>query len=89
MSNGEKMSKHTGNFLTLEEMVKKYGGHTGRIAFADTGDGVEDGNIVANAAILRLYTRKDGAKISSATPKSVNSDKDQEAPSGSVYLKMK
>jgi len=44
MLNGEKMSKHTGNFLTLEETVKKYGADAARIAFADAGDGVEDAN---------------------------------------------
>ncbi|PUU78530.1 hypothetical protein B9Z19DRAFT_1083939 [Tuber borchii] len=62
MLNGEKMSKHTGNFLTLEETVKKYGADAARIAFADAGDGVEDANFeekVSNAAILRLYTLKE------------------------------
>lgn len=44
MLNGEKMSKHTGNFLTLEETVKKFGADAARIAFADAGDGVEDAN---------------------------------------------
>jgi leucyl-tRNA synthetase len=55
--NGDKMSKSTGNFLTLSEMVEKFGADAARIAFADAGDGVEDANFeekVANAAILRL-----------------------------------
>ncbi|KAH0559306.1 2-isopropylmalate synthase [Trichoglossum hirsutum] len=62
MLNGEKMSKHTGNFLTLDEIVKKYGADASRIALADAGDGVEDANFeesVANSTILRLYTLKD------------------------------
>jgi leucyl-tRNA synthetase len=57
MLNGEKMSKSTGNFLTLSETVNKFGADAARIAFADAGDSVEDANFeekVANAAILRL-----------------------------------
>lgn len=56
--NGEKMSKSTGNFLTLDAAVKKYGADATRIALADAGDGVEDANFeetVANATILKLY----------------------------------
>lgn len=58
MLNGEKMAKSTGNFLTLSEAVEKYGADATRIAFADSGDGIEDANFdetVANATILRLY----------------------------------
>ena len=58
MLNGDKMSKSTGNFLTLNETVNKFGADAARVAFADAGDGVEDANFeekVANAAILRLY----------------------------------
>lgn len=58
MLNGEKMSKSTGNFLTLRESVQKYGADASRIAFADAGDGIEDANFdesVANASILRIY----------------------------------
>ena len=60
--NGEKMSKSTGNFLTLSDAVKKYGADACRIALADAGDGVEDANFeetVANQIILRLYTLKE------------------------------
>ena len=60
--NGEKMSKSTGNFLTLSEAVKKYGADASRIALADAGDGVEDANFeetVANSSILRLFTLKE------------------------------
>lgn len=57
MLNGEKMSKHTGNFLTLEETVKKFGADAARIALSDAGDGVEDANFeekVASTSVLRL-----------------------------------
>lgn len=60
--NGEKMSKSTGNFLTLNDAVKKYGADATRVALADAGDGVEDANFeesVANQIILRLHTLKE------------------------------
>ncbi|PYH46847.1 leucine--tRNA ligase CDC60 [Aspergillus saccharolyticus JOP 1030-1] len=60
--NGEKMSKSTGNFLTLKDAVEKFGADATRIAFADAGDGIEDANFeetVANSNILRLHTLKD------------------------------
>ena len=60
--NGEKMSKSTGNFLTLSEAVQKYGADACRIALADAGDGVEDANFeetVANQIILRMHTLKE------------------------------
>ncbi|KAI9795977.1 MAG: 2-isopropylmalate synthase [Sarcosagium campestre] len=67
--NGDKMSKHTGNFLTLDETVKKYGADASRIALADAGDGVEDANFeesVANSNILRLYNLKEWCEESVA-----------------------
>ncbi|CAN6671394.1 hypothetical protein TRVA0_044S00958 [Trichomonascus vanleenenianus] len=60
--NNEKMSKSTGNFMTLEEAVKKFGADASRIALADAGDTFEDANFDeanANAAILRLYVLKE------------------------------
>jgi leucyl-tRNA synthetase len=60
--NGEKMSKSTGNFLTLKDAVDKFGADATRIAFADAGDSIEDANFeetVANSNILRLHTLKD------------------------------
>lgn len=60
--NGEKMSKSTGNFLTLKDAVDKFGADATRIAFADAGDSIEDANFeesVANSNILRLYTLKE------------------------------
>ena len=62
MLNGEKMSKSTGNFLTLDETARKFGADASRIALADAGDGIEDANFeesVANAAILRLFNLKE------------------------------
>ena len=60
--NGDKMSKSTGNFLTLKDAVDKFGADACRISLADGGDGVEDANFeeaVANQIILRMYTLKE------------------------------
>ena len=62
MLNGEKMSKSTGNFMTLNELIQKYGADASRIALADAGDGVNDANFeedVADNNILRLYTLRE------------------------------
>lgn len=56
--NGEKMSKSTGNFLTLSEAVEKFGADATRVAIADAGDGLDDANFeesVANSSILKLF----------------------------------
>jgi leucyl-tRNA synthetase len=58
MLNGEKMSKSTGNFLTLEAAIQKFGADATRVALADAGDSVEDANFeetVANSTILKLF----------------------------------
>lgn len=60
--NGEKMSKSTGNFMTLDDMTKKYGADASRIALADAGDGVADANFeedVADNNVLRLFTLRE------------------------------
>ncbi|RYP74735.1 hypothetical protein DL770_007554 [Monosporascus sp. CRB-9-2] len=60
--NGEKMSKSTGNFMTLDDVVKKYGADASRIAMADAGDSISDSNFVEDVAdntILRLHTLKE------------------------------
>lgn len=60
--NNAKMSKSTGNFLTLEQTTAKFGADAARIALADAGDTIEDANFDesnANAAILRLTTLKE------------------------------
>ncbi|KAJ1917024.1 cytosolic leucyl tRNA synthetase [Mycoemilia scoparia] len=57
--NGDKMSKSTGNFMTLQECVAKYGADATRLTLADAGDGLDDANFeetTANATILRLHT---------------------------------
>ncbi|RDA84226.1 hypothetical protein CP532_0134 [Ophiocordyceps camponoti-leonardi (nom. inval.)] len=62
MLNGEKMSKSTGNFMTLRDLVVKYGADAARIAMADAGDGVSDANFeedVADNSILRLFTLRE------------------------------
>jgi leucyl-tRNA synthetase len=58
--NSEKMSKSTGNFMSLREGIEEYGADATRLAFADAGDGIEDANFVkdtANKAILRLFNQ--------------------------------
>lgn len=65
--NSKKMSKSTGNFLTLKESVQKFGADATRLALATAGDGIEDANFdeeVANASILRLYKLADWCKVS-------------------------
>ncbi|KAJ6614647.1 hypothetical protein B0H10DRAFT_2263133 [Mycena sp. CBHHK59/15] len=57
--NGKKMSKSTGNSLTLREAIRKFGADSTRLTLADAGDGVEDANFdekSANANILRVHT---------------------------------
>ncbi|KZT56367.1 leucyl-tRNA synthetase [Calocera cornea HHB12733] len=59
MLNGKKMSKSTGNSLTMRDSIEKFGADATRVALADSGDGIEDANFeeaTANAAILRLHT---------------------------------
>lgn len=56
--NDAKMSKATGNFLTADEAIRKYGADAVRFALADAGDGLDDANFreeTANNAVLRLY----------------------------------
>ena len=57
--NNEKMSKSTGNFLTIRDCINKFGADATRITLADAGDGLDDANFdtdVANATILKLFT---------------------------------
>eukprot|EP00928_Gymnodinium_smaydae_P070755 TRINITY_DN54527_c0_g1_i1.p1 TRINITY_DN54527_c0_g1~~TRINITY_DN54527_c0_g1_i1.p1 ORF type:complete len:1295 (+),score=401.68 TRINITY_DN54527_c0_g1_i1:2-3886(+) len=59
LMNNEKMSKSKGNFFTLEEMTNKYGADATRLACADAGDTLEDGNYqegVANKGIMIMHT---------------------------------
>lgn len=59
MLNGKKMSKSTGNSLTMRDSIQKFGADATRLCLADAGDGVEDANFdekTANANILRVHT---------------------------------
>lgn len=63
--NSQKMSKSTGNFMTLNDAIAKYGADATRVALADSGDTVEDANFlddIANNAILRLFSLKELAE---------------------------
>lgn len=42
MLNGKKMSKSTGNFLTMHDATKKYGADAMRLSLADAGDEISD-----------------------------------------------
>lgn len=56
--NGQKMSKSTGNFLTLQGAIELYGADAVRYALADAGDGIDDANFVDNQAetgLLKLF----------------------------------
>lgn len=56
--NNEKMSKSTGNFLTVRDCIEQFGVDATRITLADAGDGLDDANFdtdVATATILKLY----------------------------------
>ncbi|CAD5211186.1 unnamed protein product [Bursaphelenchus okinawaensis] len=63
--NSEKMSKSTGNFLTLSEAIEKFSSDGMRLALADAGDGIEDANFVydvADAGALRLFNLIESTK---------------------------
>ena len=56
--NNEKMSKSTGNFLTVKDCIHKFGVDATRITLADAGDSLDDANFdtdVANATIMKLF----------------------------------
>lgn len=59
MLNSKKMSKSEGNFLTVENALKKFGASATRMCLADCGDTNEDANFLestANSMVLKLYT---------------------------------
>ncbi|KAJ2934558.1 hypothetical protein H1R20_g2543, partial [Candolleomyces eurysporus] len=59
MLNGKKMSKSTGNSLTLREAIEKFGADATRLSLADAGGGLEYANFkqkTANANILHAHT---------------------------------
>jgi leucyl-tRNA synthetase len=44
MINNMKMSKSTGNFMTIRQCINKYGTDASRLALADSGDTLDDAN---------------------------------------------
>lgn len=59
MIDSMKMSKSSGNWITLEDGIKEYSADACRIALADAGDMIDDANFcrdIANSAIMRLYS---------------------------------
>merc|ERR1711957_468275 len=50
LMNNEKMSKSKGNFYTLEDIIQKYSADAVRMACANGGDSMEDGNFDAGIA---------------------------------------
>lgn len=55
--NSQKMSKSTGNFMTADECIDKYGVSATRMTLAICGDGNEDANFIeenANSFVIRL-----------------------------------
>jgi leucyl-tRNA synthetase len=62
--NKQKMSKHTGNFMTLQDAITTYGADATRIALAEAGSGYEDANFDAtnaNNAVLKLTAEREWA----------------------------
>jgi leucyl-tRNA synthetase len=60
--NAEKMSKSTGNFVTLDQAIELYTSDAVRFALADAGDTTEDANFstkTADDAVLKLSTLVD------------------------------
>ena len=63
---GEKMSKSLGNFLTMFQLIEKYGADPSRICFADCGDNLDDANFITelcDLSINRLYSFENFVKI--------------------------
>ncbi|KAL6050311.1 leucine--tRNA ligase, variant 2 [Balamuthia mandrillaris] len=63
--NKEKMSKSTGNFLTLSEAMELFSVDGMRFALADAGDSMEDANFAnetADTAVLRLHAQHEWTK---------------------------
>lgn len=58
MVDNEKMSKHLGNFYTVNEIATMFGADSPRLAFASAGDLLEDANIEIESidkAILKIF----------------------------------
>ena len=62
-----KMSKSTGNFITLSDAIERFSADGTRLALADAGDTLEDANFVldvADAGLLRLHSQIEWVKVS-------------------------
>lgn len=62
MLNGEKMSKQTGNFMTIDEAISKYGADATRMTIARAGCTQDDSNFneqAADTAILQITTERE------------------------------
>jgi leucyl-tRNA synthetase len=60
--NGEKMSKSQGNFLMMDETVRRYSADATRLALANAGDTLEDANFeekLADVSIILLTKEAD------------------------------
>lgn len=65
--NDQKMSKSTGNFLTVNDCLDLYGADATRLVLADAGDSLDDANFrqeSANAMVLKLTNFYDWAEKS-------------------------
>lgn len=71
MLNNDKMSKSTGNFLTLDEALRVYGADALRMALAEAGDGLEDANFTT------LKTEKAKAERAEKQAKGKGSDDEE------------
>ncbi|CAF4201960.1 unnamed protein product, partial [Rotaria sordida] len=81
--NGEKMSKSTGNFMTLIQAIERFSADGMHLTLADVGDKIEDANFYeqnVEAQLLRLYTFiewvKDVLNISSSQTNNQSTDQE-------------
>ncbi|KAJ2220697.1 cytosolic leucyl tRNA synthetase, partial [Coemansia sp. RSA 518] len=90
MLNGEKMSKSTGNTLSLRESCDRYGADATRLTLADSGDSIEDANFeesTANAAILHLYTLMEWITEAQKALQQLDVSPDQAVKVGDIALR--
>ncbi len=84
MLNGQKMSKSTGNFMTMRDAVTQYGADATRLALAVSGSSTDDANFTdsnADNAVLKLSTELDWCyEIIDAISESTDED-NQDSPS--------
>jgi leucyl-tRNA synthetase len=79
MLNSEKMSKATGNFVTLREAVERFSADGARVTLANAGDSLEDANFVFDVAdrnLLRIYNEITWAKNVVEARKSFRNESD-------------